>query len=271
MNRLITQIIFVGILAFPLFCFCSKSYAQEIENFTINDKIQIIADHIERKYKINVIYQGIPPMTSSKYLYQEASPEDLPQLFDYVKIFYEELLKYPKTFFIDKDIRSIVFVKKLFFNAKPAEGLFSYNDKRIFFDFLRNGGNVLSKRHSIHHEFYHMMDVMQPGWRNPLWDTFNEPEFVYGEESLRNIEQGRGKTYKIFRERQGFITPYSMKSAEEDKAEIYACLMIQSQNHILNRWIKEDPILRKKTEYIKSRIQEFCPYMNEQYWDNLSK
>lgn len=243
---------------------------QEKEEISaIESKIQMITGYLARKYNVQCVYKSIPENQSLSYLYENATEKDYRKLLDYLKIFYQEVSKYPRNYFSDKEIKYIFFVKKLFLKENPAEGIYSYKEKYIYLDFSRNKGNLLSKRHSIHHEFYHMMDIMQPGWKNPTWNTFNHPEFEYGNNSVKNGNKERGKTYKIFRERKGFITPYSMMSEEEDKAEIYACLMVKSQSDILHRWIKDDPILGKKMHYIKERIQAFCPQMNEQYWDQL--
>jgi hypothetical protein len=233
------------------------------------EAVAAVTNYMEQKYGVTFVYKDLPEPPSPRILYTGAEPDDQDKLFDYLKLFYQELAKYPQSFFHGKDLKIVVFVKKLFVKEKPAEGLFSYQNKVIFFDFLRNDQNALAQRHSIHHEFYHMMDVMQPGWRDPVWDTFNEPGFSYGPAAVKNREAKRGRGYKVFREQKGFITPYSMTSAEEDKAEIYASLMIESQNAILQRWMQDDAILNKKTRYIQNRIKEFCPDMDDAYWQQL--
>ena len=263
---------FSFIFSLIIFLFLSTTNiakAQDEKISKVEKRIQIITNHIQKKYGVKALYKNIPESVSPKYVYSQAEKKDMHKLLRYLKVFYQELSKYPKSFFKGKDLHSIIFVKKLFLEEKPAEGLYLYKSKQIFFDFSRNESNVLSKRHSIHHEFYHMMDIMQPGWRDPIWNTFNDPEFVYGKESVKNMEKKRGRGHQILRERKGFITPYSMKSAEEDKAEIYACLLIKSQNKILQKWEKDDEILKKKTDYIKNRIEEFCSDMNEKYWETL--
>ena len=60
-----------------------------------------------------------------------------------------------------------------------------------------------------------------------------------------------------------------MLAIEEDKAEVFACLMMPSQSRILHRWIKDDPVLEKKTAFIKNLVGRFCSEINEDFFTRL--
>ena len=94
----------------------------------------------------------------------------------------------------------------------------------------------------------------------------NDPEFKYRLNNMREInlvEKFGGPEHK------GFMTAYSLTGIEEDKAEIFACLMMSSQSKLLHRWIKDDQILKEKVQFIKSFIPKFCPEMNDQFWNKI--
>ena len=58
-----------------------------------------------------------------------------------------------------------------------------------------------------------------------------------------------------------------MKSAEEDQAEIFACLMQKAHKDLIEKWMLKDIYLRKKIEAIKDFVAIYDPEMGEEYWD----
>ena len=87
------------------------------------------------------------------------------------------------------------------------------------------------------------------------WEALNTVGFKYSQESgeqKKEVLDPRNPPAK------GFVTDYAMTLAAEDKAEVFACLMIPAQNKLLSRWAKTDEILRKKIEAVKYLVNEFC-------------
>ena len=88
----------------------------------------------------------------------------------------------------------------------------------------------------------------------PRWLTLNDPAFRYG---------GGGKVYRPSSDMnhndapRGFSSLYSRAGASEDKAEVFAMLMVPDDL----RWMKEraarDPILAAKMKYMQSLIDYF--------------
>jgi hypothetical protein len=210
----------------------------------------------------------VPPSQTPNVRYEPVQLKDVPVLLDYLKLFAEEIAKYPQRFFSNRDIRAIGFVKKFFFAGKPVEGLYESRHKIMLFNFNRNRHHPVPQRHNIHHEIYHMMALQIPDYKvnyDAVWMSYNVTGFVYG------VEQPAGKNVlnPMAPAIPGFISVYAMTSIEEDKAEIFAGLMMESQHRLMQRWSQKDEYLRKKMEYMKSFVQTYCPAMDAGYWQKL--
>jgi len=223
---------------------------------------------VRAQYSIELLYKDIPQPQGTTALYQEVHPRNYSKLLAFLKILEEELGRYPSRFFEFSQLQQIYLVEKCFHHDRPMEGLYNDRDRVILLEIAR-GSNPIRQRHNIHHELFHMMErSVQRMVRldEEEWSKLNKDHFVYGQPS-------RYKESESFSSppREGFATVYSLTSPQEDRAEIYACLMVRSQNRLLSKWMGSDPILKQKVEYIKRFIVAYCPEMDERYWDRLFK
>ena len=111
-----------------------------------------------------------------------------------------------------------------------------------------------------------MMAMQTWGYRleEKSWAALNPAGFIYGEQtkSWKEINPVNvGAPNQL-----GFVTDYAMTSVEEDKAEVFACLMQEKHKKLIARWAQKDTVLRKKIQVIKDFVAAYCPQMNEEYW-----
>ena len=52
--------------------------------------------------------------------------------------------------------------------------------------------------------------------------------------------------------RPGFINLYAQSALEEDMAEVFAALRVPQERKLVERWAREDEVLRKKIEYLEA-------------------
>ncbi|HOY10827.1 MAG TPA: hypothetical protein PLB05_12250 [Candidatus Omnitrophota bacterium] len=52
-----------------------------------------------------------------------------------------------------------------------------------------------------------------------------------------------------------------MESPAEDRAELFAALMIASQRRVVRRWMEKDPVLRQKVHALQAAVTALCPDM----------
>ena len=160
-------------------------------------------------------------------------------------------------------------MKKLFKDEQAVEGFYAWDEHVIYLDFLRSQGNLLTQRHNVHHELYHMLEVQMGDLRSKdhEWAALNDASFVYEERDIfRRTPSGGSFFGAPF---PGFTSEYAMTSPEEDRAEVYACLLIPSQNKIVHRWMQKDGVLKKKVGFIKTLVRMFCDAMDEHFWQDL--
>ena len=94
---------------------------------------------------------------------------------------------------------------------------------------------------------------------DPTWAHFNSPNFRYGSGGA-SMQAGH---LSIFNHPAlGFVNHYAMSGLEEDKAEIFAALMVPEERQQLANWIKQgDYVLKQKRDYMRAFIQSLDPNM----------
>lgn len=236
------------------------------------EKIGSIISEIESKYPVKLSYKNIPKATWKEIKYTTASKSDYNRLFKYLKLFQEEFNKYPKEFIKKTKLKRVVFVKNLSCAGQFRAAVPDYYKEILFYDFAYGPCNTIYHRHVIHHEFYHMIEEQfngNPRWKDPKWAKFNDKNFKYGKGGA--TVYGKPGMYPLTHPQKGFTGLYSMSTLQEDKAEIYASLFIESENRKIAKWIEEDDILKKKVNYMKTFLFNVCKDMDAEYWKELSK
>ncbi|MBP7162697.1 MAG: hypothetical protein KBB26_04085, partial [Candidatus Omnitrophica bacterium] len=54
---------------------------------------------------------------------------------------------------------------------------------------------------------------------------------------------------------------YAIESPAEDRAELFAALMIDSQRRVVHRWLEKDTVLRQKVHALRAAVIALCPEM----------
>ena len=232
-------------------------------------QIEKILLEIQNDLGIKIFYKDIPPSNGSIVAYSLAQPSDYPVLLGFLKLLQQELNRYPAEFFKNSPVQAIVLVKKHFFNEKPAEGVYTNLADVIMLDFYRDRRNPMDQRHSIHHELFHRIEFQEKkkgqAW-DAQWSALNAAGFQYGTEK----QTGAGIPLDYLAPPvPGFATDYALTSPVEDRAEIFACLMVEPQNKLVHRWAKKDKALAKKIEYILSYVQDYSSSMGDAFWYKL--
>ena len=102
----------------------------------------------------------------------------------------------------------------------------------------------------IHHEIFHMIDNSFPElFKKNKWSELNNKDFSYAECST--CTDLLGLDLEITK---GFLTEYSMSTAEEDMAEIYSLLKTNFKE--IDLLIKKDNILTKKKNFLINGLKE---------------
>ena len=62
----------------------------------------------------------------------------------------------------------------------------------------------------------------------------------------------------------GFLNKYSMQGVEEDKAELFAYLMVEPD--YVSQRARDDSVLASKVTALKTLLHRFCPSVRDDFW-----
>ena len=113
----------------------------------------------------------------------------------------------------------------------------------------------------------HIIDFHDDGsvYQDKDWAALNAPGFKYG--SGGSKAQDQPTTSLLTDKLPGFLNHYSTTGVEEDKAEIFANLMVDFEYVQLRA--EQDPVLKAKVERMKALLAAFCPAMNDDLWKKV--
>lgn len=107
----------------------------------------------------------------------------------------------------------------LFPDSLPLRMLFRKNTIYLATEYC----NKIEGRISIHHELFHAIEAHDKSWPkycDPHWPSFNPPAFRYQDD----VGFTESENYPL--NCDGFLTSYSMQSVREDKAELFAHMIV---------------------------------------------
>ncbi len=233
------------------------------------DEIKTFCTELEEKYSIEFFIETCPS-TSWKLHYRFAEENDYQKLYNYLKLFDTEFSKYPKSFHKTTNLASVVFVKSLGYGGQLRTGIPDYYKEILLMDFIRGEYNKTYQKHSLHHEYYHMIEQefnKDAYWKDPKWNSLNIKGTKYG--SGGSSVQHQTNVYDYVHPEKGFVNLYSMSGIEEDKAEMFATLFVKSEYKKLMNWINEDEVLKKKKNYMIEFLCSKDSNFKKDHWTKI--
>lgn len=221
-------------------------------------------DDIAKKFQIEIVTSNpaFPTAMSSGKIDGQAADEK--SLQEYAHLFAEEFSLYPADLTRRTKLKQVVLCRDLSFAGQRRNAIPDWEHDALYLDVSRGSYSKPYMRKVIHHEFFHLIDYRDDGqiYRDDRWISLNPVGFTYGTGG-RNAQNQRS-TSVLTAEKPGFVNHYSTTGVEEDKAELFANLIVDHA-YVESR-IGKDPVLRAKVERIKELLAEFCPELNETFW-----
>jgi hypothetical protein len=199
----------------------------------------------------------------------EGQRADAGQIVKYAKIFCDEFSLYPPDLIRRCRLRRIVLCKRLSFDGDHWNAVPDLEHDTLYLDVSSIEFNEQYSRVVIHHDFFHMVDRRSGlmALNNDRWSLLNPADFRYGSGG-RNA-QSNARSGVLTRCYPGFLNHYSTTSAEEDKAEIFANLIVKAD--YVTDWLGSDIVLQAKVSRIKASMKAFCPEMDESFFTRAQK
>lgn len=172
----------------------------------------------------------------------------------------EELAKYGEPVLRQIPIRRVVLCTDLTAGGRRFGGLTLSGSGVILLDVGHNQAwPAAIYRHSFHHEMSHVLDdaLGRVSGREARWSRLNPSGFAYGGEEVVKALEVLGENPAARPELPGFLSYYAMVGAREDRAEIFAAMMIDPAG--LRAIVEDDPILRSKCRLLLLELAGWCP------------
>jgi hypothetical protein len=180
-----------------------------------------------------------------------------------------ELRRYPEGFLRRAGLDAIVLVRDLFVRedgGARSAAAYIFED-RLFLDvpLADRAVQAGTRVRFVHHILWHRLDELGGTmWEDPEWEALNLPAVEYGVHSRGGVHETRPGSGSLSADHPGFLNSYSTGNLPDDKAEVFAYLMV------VHSWVseraREDEHLRRKVEAIKARLAAFDASFDEDFW-----
>jgi protein associated with RNAse G/E len=230
-------------------------------------------EQLERDYHVKLIFDqaNFPKQRIGSYLIQ-GKQTTLKALHEYLPMFLHEWNLYPPSLVTNTKLKYIVFGIdfKLLSETRRRNAIPDYHHDAMYYDVRSSNRSIVYQNYIlivVHHEFFHFIDFKDDGevYEDKIWKKLNPPEFKYGKGG--KYAQSDDKEGDVTDTIPGFITKYATSGVEEDKAEVFRCMMVNLRE--LEARAESDPVLARKIARMKELLYAFCPEMNEAYWQRL--
>ena len=258
---------FCALLTFLAFvvsgCADGQSHAPAVRNS------RALLAQIGRTYDIQIVAPDPVFPVETIYGKIEGHVATTDEIERYTALFAREFKLYPPSLIKRTQLKRVVLCKDLAFAGQLRGAIPDFEHETLYLDVLRGGSDPLYLCKVIHHEFFHMIDYRDDGlvYVDKHWASLNPPDFNYGTggKNAQLVADARVLTDKF----PGFLNYYSTTGVEEDKAEVFANLIVDTA-YVAER-ASTDRVLRAKVQALKELMAKFCPDVNKQFWVTAGK
>jgi hypothetical protein len=196
----------------------------------------------------------------------EADPADAAT---YAAVFAQEWSLYPPGLVKKAGVRRVVICKGLAFAGQPRTGVPDFEHDTLYLDAARGRHDDRYVRKVIHHEFFHFVDLRDDGrlYEDERWAGLNRPGFKYGPGGAKLQDDPTVTT--TGRDVPGFLNRYAAAGVEEDKAEVFAHLVVEP-GAVAAR-AAADPYVRQKAERMRELLAGFTRAAGAEFWAAVEK
>lgn len=227
---------------------------------------------VARRQQVDIVWTGGP----YRYNYdwgggsaEDPTEDDVARVAAFVV---RELRLYPEGFLRRAGLSGIVLVRDLFVKEDGgARGAAAYIFENRFFLDVPNADRAIqagTRPRFIHHLIWHRLDERAATmWNDLEWEALNPPNFEYGVYSRGGVHETRAGSGSLSTDYPGFLNLYSTGNLPDDKAEVYAYLMV------VHSWVEarthQDQYLRRKVAVIKARLAALDANFDRDFWSRI--
>jgi hypothetical protein len=208
---------------------------------------------------------GIRVETDDAAVRERCHADWIPANEDHVRYFLStvetELARYPRPVLARAPFERLLLTRNITMHDRDWGGLARVEERTIV---LGVGCPCptcrAAARQTLHHEVFHMLDVAISGrsWSASSWRDLNAADFSYfGYDGWPSSPA------------DGFVRGYSMAHESEDRADVFAELMVNGASFAPR--VAADPILRAKVDWLVRAVHGQYPELDEELRRSLPR
>jgi hypothetical protein len=186
----------------------------------------------------------------------------------YLPIFSAEWNLYPAELVKRTKLRRIILCAGLSFAGQLRAAIPDFEHDDLYLDVVRGRYDESYVRKVIHHEYFHVIDYRNGTlYRDQKWSALLPAGAKYAAGG-KNAQADSGGSL-VRDDLPGFLNSYSMTGVEEDKAEVFANMVVNGS--VFEQRVQKDAVLKQKAQRMKAFLADFCPNMDESFWHAAGK
>ena len=226
-------------------------------------------EKIAKAYKIEVITADAGFPAKTRYGTIDGKDAAGTELESYTSLLAAEFTLYPPELVRRSHLKRVVLCSGLSFAGQRRNAIPDFEHDVLYLDVSRGAYSKSYLRKVVHHEFFHIIDYRDDGsvYKDERWAALNPDNFEYGHggRSAQDLQLTSVLTDKY----PGFLNHYSTTGVQEDKAEVFAYLIVNVE-YVESR-AKTDRVIHAKVELMRQQLARFCPEVNDEFWDKVRK
>jgi len=219
---------------------------------------------VGKKYKLELVLLAPIFPVKTQHGPVDGAEADRKEADSYAAIFAFEWSLYPTELVKKTGLKAVVFCKDLSFAGQKRTAVPDFEHDTLYLDVTRGRHDELYVRKVIHHEFFHLVDLKDDGrlYEDERWGRLNPPGFKYGPGGAKLQDDPTVTT--TGRDEPGFLNRYAAAGVEEDKAELFAHMMVEPK--LIAARVEKDKYIRAKVERMKELLTGFSLHANKDFW-----
>jgi hypothetical protein len=256
----------VLVALFPCFpCLIGCNRTDSNQKTPTSETKRALVREIADKYGIECDFPNAPFWIAFDQRPITGDPIERRNLNACLSVFVEEFEMYPVSLAAKSGLKRIVFCRDLAIAGEPKGGIAVAQTGTMYLEVPQDSVQERHHRWSIHHEFFHLIDRSESGF-DARWCALNSPDFAYGS---RLLVGGDSESFTVTGDVEGFVNLYATRSSREDRAELFAALVMRSAD--VQRVCGKDARMRAKTLLLKEHLAYLCPEMSEDFWSTIGR
>ncbi len=185
----------------------------------------------------------------------------------YTPLLFSELSIYPLDLITKCEVRRIVLCAGLSLSQGAIAAVSDLRTGTLYLDVRRGSHDRAYQRLVIHHELFHFVDYRDNGlFDDEQWAKLNSKDFKYGNGGHHYQDDVLGS--RLTDSTPGILTNYSMSGIAEDKAELFANLIVNPA--YVRRRATRDVVIESKVKAMKELLLEFSWRMDDSFWESVA-